>query len=174
MKKNLPSDDPTYAYARNAKATRRIGIGAQCSCGESRPEALIRGSDPTTCFACYRQKHGHSISDDHHGAGEANSPTTIPVPVNDHRAVLSVAQYNWPKSTLENPDGCPLLAASACIRGFVDYIYYAIEKHLLWIPNLLEPLSQFLVEKLGPKWWLNTRFEKFSPNHKKRKRDDIR
>ncbi len=174
MAKHISPDDPTYAYARNAKATRRIGTGAQCLCGESRPQALIRDSKPTKCFACDRKRQKYSTFDNHHVAGEVNNPATIPVPVNDHCAGLSVAQYNWPKTTLENPDGCPLLAASACIRGFVDYIYYAIEHYLLRIPNMLETLSVFLVKKLGPKWWNNTPLEQFSPKHKKRKRNDFR
>lgn len=59
--------------------------------------------------------------DDHHVFGKANDPTTIvTVPANDHRAELSVAQQDWPKKTPENPDGSPLLAAAARIRGFVD------------------------------------------------------
>ena len=176
MPKSVPPDDPTYAYARNARAMRSVGIGAHCSCGESRPEALIRGSKPTRCFACARRQRGHAAVDNHHVAGEANSTATIPVPVNDHCAVLSVAQYNWPRQTLENPDGCPLLAASACIRGFNDYIYYAIEKYLLWIPKMLETLSTFLADKLGPTWWHNTPLEQFSPKpkRKRRKRNVVR
>jgi len=170
MTKNVPPDDPTYAYARNAKAARRIGIGAQCTCGESRPEALIRDSKPIICHACEREKRRHSTSDNHHVAGKANSPETLPTPVNDHRAVLSVAQYGWPRQTLENPDGCPLLAAAACIRGFNDYIYYAIEKYLLSIPKMLETLSAFLAAKLGPKWWHNTPLEQFSPKPKRKRR----
>jgi hypothetical protein len=51
--------------------------------------------------------------DAHHVAGKANSPITVPVPVNDHRACLSVAQADWPKSTLMNAHGSPLLAAAA-------------------------------------------------------------
>jgi hypothetical protein len=94
----------------------------------------------------------------------------MPVPANDHCAVLSVAQYNWPRETLENPDGCPLRAAAACIRGFIDYIYYAIETYLLWIPEMLETLSTFLKDNLGPKWWHNTLLEQFSPKTKRKRR----
>jgi hypothetical protein len=66
--------------------------------------------------------------DAHHVAGKANSPVTVPVPVNDHRACLSVAQADWPKSTLMNVHGSPLLAAAACVRGFVDMVFYLIER----------------------------------------------
>lgn len=170
----MPPDDPTYAYARNTTAARSVGIGARCACGETRPEALIRGSKPTICAACDRKKCGHTTVDNHHVAGEANSPATIPVEVNDHTAVLSVAQYNWPRKTLQNRDGSPLLAAAACIRGFVDYIYYAIEKYLLWIPEMLETLDTFLEDKLRQKWWHNTPLDRFAPKHKRRKRNGVR
>lgn len=173
MPKKVPPDDPTCAYARNATAARRVGENAQCACGEGRPEALLAGSNPTICAACARKKRGYATVDNHHVSGEANSPATIPVPVGDHRAVLSVAQYNWPRQTLENPDGCPLLAAAACIRGFIDYIYYAIDKYLLWIPEMLETLSTFLVDKLGPKWWHNTLLDRYSPKRKRRKRNGV-
>jgi hypothetical protein len=174
MPKNVPPDDPTYAYARNDTAARSVGIGARCACGETRPEALIRGSKPTICAACDRKKRGHTTVDNHHVAGEANSPAILPAPLNDHRAVLNVAQYKWPKQTLENPDNCPLLAAAGCIRGFIDYFYYAIETYLGWIPWMLETLSPFLTHKLGPKWWHNTPLDRFSPKHKRRKRNGVR
>jgi hypothetical protein len=101
--------------------------------------------------------------DNHHFAGEANNPLTVPTPVNDHRAELNVAQYDWPKETRENPDGCPLLAAAGCIRGFVDWVVYIIDKGLLWIAEMAEALSKFLTDKLGPKWWVGTILERFAP-----------
>ena len=72
------------------------------------------------------------------------------MPVNDHRAELSVAQHDWPKQTLQNPDGSPLLRGAACVRGFIDQFFYLIKKLLLWIPEMLEALDAFLAEKLGP------------------------
>ena len=104
--------------------------------------------------------------DNHHFAGEANNPTTIPVPVNDHRARLSVDQMDWPKSTLRNPHGSPLLAAAGCVRGFIDVIHYLIEKGLLWIADMLEVLDEFQVKKLGPQWWIDTELEQFCPKRK--------
>ena len=101
--------------------------------------------------------------DNHHPAGDANDATTIAVPVNDHRGELSVAQYDWPKKTLENPDGSPLLARAACIRGFVDTNYYLVEKLLLPGPEFYELLDALLTEKFGTKWWTNTELEKFVP-----------
>lgn len=163
MTRKLPQRDPIGAYQREATAARRIGAGKQCACGESRPEALITGSDPTICAECQRKRRGQTIMDDHHPAGEANSPATIPVPVNDHRAELSVAQHDWPKQTRENPDGSPLLAAAGCVRGFIDQIIYLVKKLLLWIPEMLEALDAFLAKKLEPKWWVGTPLEQFAP-----------
>lgn len=109
--------------------------------------------------------------DNHHPAGDANDPTTTPIPVNDHSAELSVSQYDWPKRTLENPDGSPLLARAACIRGYMDTNGYLSEKLLMPNPEFLELLDAFLREKFGEKWWTNTELEKFVPkrpeNHRK-------
>ena len=100
MSRKFPTRDPSGAHRRKVIASRRVGVGARCSCGENRPEALIAGSNPTICAACERAAKGRSTIDQHHFAGRANNPATIPVPVNDHRAILSVAQAEWPKSTL--------------------------------------------------------------------------
>jgi hypothetical protein len=100
--------------------------------------------------------------DNHHVAGKANSPVTIPVPVNDHRARLSVDQYDWPKRTLENPDRSPLIAAAGCVRGFTDTVIYLVESVLGWIAAALEALDECLTELYGSKWWLHTGFRKFT------------
>src|ERR1017187_4117852 len=159
----LPKRDPEAAHARKVTAARRVGLNAKCACGETRPEALIAGSKPVICAECQRKKKGMAMKDDHHVAGEANSPVTMPPPVNDHRAELSVAQNDWPKLTRENPRGCPLLKAAGCVRGFSDYMIYLLKKLLLWIPEMLEKLSAFLVEKIGAKWWIGTPLEQFAP-----------
>jgi hypothetical protein len=165
MSKKKPSqNDPISAYQRKATATRRVGSGAQCTyCPEVRPEALIAKSDPLICAECKRRQEGKTIMDHHHVAMRANSPTTIPVPINDHRAVLSVAQYEWPKKTRENPEGSPLIAAAGCIRGVMDYIFYLIEKFLYWSAGMLEELDAYLIERLGPQWWIETPLNRFAP-----------
>ena len=163
MKERAPIRDPIRAYQRDVTAARRVPENARCECGESRPRALIRGSDPIICARCDRQTRGKTTLDAHHVAGEANSPVTIPIPVNDHRAHLSVDQYDWPKETLENVDGSPLLAAAGCIRGLVDTLLYLIDKFLVWIPEMLEDMDAIAVEKLGRKWWKGTRLEKYAP-----------
>ena len=158
-----PRRDPTEAHRRRSLAARRIGLDAACSCGEKRPEALIPNVKPTTCAACQRARNARVTIDRHHVFGRANSSTTIPVPVNDHRACLSVAQAKWPKSTLRNAEASPLLGAAACIRGFIDTVLYLIEQGLLWIAEMLEKLDEFLARKLGPQWWLKTEIEQFAP-----------
>lgn len=52
--------------------------------------------------------------------------------------------------------------AAACIRGFIDTLYYLIEKLLRWMAEMLEALSAFLADKLGPEWWLDTPMAQFA------------
>lgn len=167
MRGKFPTLDPIGAYRRKAVATRRLGVNARCSCGEDRPEALIEGSVPTICAACERVAKGQTTMDQHHYAGSTNSPATIPVPVNDHRAGLSAAQADWPKSTLQNTEGSPLLAGAACLRGFIDVVRYLIETGLVWLADMLEKLDELLRKKLGPKWWANTEIEQYAPKKKR-------
>ena len=159
----LPKRDPEAAHAREVTAARHVGLNAKCGCGEMRPEALIAGSKPVICAECKRKRSGMSTHDDHHVAAEANSPVTIPTPVNDHRAELNVAQHDWPKQTLQNPNGSPLLAAAGCVRGFMDYLIYLVKKFLDWIPKMLEAADEFLIRQLGSKYWIGTPLEQFAP-----------
>jgi len=164
MSKKRAQADPSAAYVRRAIAARRVGE-RRCACGESRPEALISKREPIMCHECWRKQEAKSVTDDHHPAGENNDPLTLPIPVNDHRAELNVAQYDWPKQTLENPDGSPLLARAACIRGYIDTDDYL--KHELLLPGaeVYELLDELLRDKFGEKWWTNTELEKFVPKH---------
>jgi hypothetical protein len=111
--------NPINAYQRKAEVARRVGKDARCTCGEENPEALIRGSKPKVCFECKNRSQGKDTNEQHHVAGRANSPITISVPLNVHRA-LSIDQWDWPHDTLRNPDGSPLLSAAGCILGFID------------------------------------------------------
>jgi hypothetical protein len=166
MGRKFPRPDPSGTHRRKVIAARRVGVGACCACGEDRPEALIAGSNPTMCAACQRAAKGLTTTDQHHFAGKANNPATIPVPVNDHRAILSVVQGEWPKPTLSNTEGSPLLAGAASLRGCIDTIHYLIEKGLLWLAEMLEKLDDVQVKKLGPRWWVNTEIEQFAPKKK--------
>jgi hypothetical protein len=163
MPNKITQRDPEAACIRKAAAKRRAGVNAQCACGEKRPEALIRRGKRIICHECKRKKDGATTLDAHHVFAEANSAVTIPTPVNDHRAEVSVAQYDWPKKTLENPEGSPLLAAAGVVRGFIDYIRYLIEKGLAWVAQMLEVADAFIIEQLGPKWWVGTALEPYSP-----------
>ena len=163
MRKELPPRDPRSAFRRKAIAARCIGEGNKCACGEARPEALIRGSDPLICGACDRKRKGRSSRDGHHIAGQANDPTKISFFANDHWAELSVAQRDWPPKTLRNPDHSPLLAAAARIRGFVDTAIYLMVSFLLPAATLIELLDTMLERKLGRKWWKITTLNSFEP-----------
>lgn len=164
LRKKLPPRDPRAAYRRTAVATRRIGEGSKCAfCPEDRPDALISGSNPLICAACDRERKSKTTRDDHHIAGQANDPITIGISTNDHRAELSVAQQDWPIKTLRNPDRSPLLAAAARIRGFVDTAIYLMNSFLLPGAALLELLDTICEQKLGRKWWKNTKLESFEP-----------
>lgn len=158
-------EDPIRNYQRRAVAARRKA-GQSCKCGESRPEALIAGSAPTICAACSRKRRGQSVLDAHHPAGSANHRATVPIPVNDHRAILSDAQYDWPRQTWENPSGSPIIAGAACIRGYCETTTYLLDAILLWIVEMLEELDGFLKKRLGPDWWRGTEMEKFMPKPK--------
>ena len=161
MAKKLSPRDPRAAHRRKSIATRLVGADAQCKCGENRPEALIPSSDPTICAACDRKARGKTDKDNHHIAGQNNSPVTINVPVNDHRAELSTAQHDWPTRTLKNPDQSPLRTGAAYLRGFADTIIYLIHKFILWVAGLLESLDTFLERKLGQRWWEHTNLKSF-------------
>lgn len=159
----LPQRDPEAAWVRNSITTRRVGPNAKCACGESRPQALIQNSNPKICHQCKREKDGKTIMDKHHVTGQANSPIRVAVPVNDHRAVLNVAQHDWPKLTRENPHKSPLLAFAGCVRGFVDTIVYLVNTLLRWGVLMLEALDAYLTKKYGSRWWIGTDLAKFAP-----------
>jgi hypothetical protein len=167
--KKPPQRDPEAAYVRKVIAARRIGC-RKCACGEERPEALIRDSNPMICVACQRQQRGQIMFDIHHPGADANSRIKIPIWVNDHSAVLNVLQYDWPKTTLENPDRSPLLAAAGRNRGYIETNAYLVDGLLRQNTEVLEVLDAYLVKKLGTKWWVDTELEQFAPKHLPRTR----
>jgi hypothetical protein len=160
MKNMQPQPDPIKAFQRKSTTKRRVGKNNRCKCGETQIEALVGRSG--ICAECLRNKRDHAITDNHHPAGKANCDATVAIPANDHRSVLSVAQYDWPKETLENSKGCPLRAAAGCIRGFIDTVCYLIDKLLRWLAEMLELLSSFLAERLGLDWWIDTPVAQFA------------
>jgi hypothetical protein len=168
--RKLPQRDPISAHQREVTAVRCVGVGVKCTrCGETRAKALIRGSDPLICANCFCEEHGKKLFELHHPGGAANSPVTTPIWVNDHVAILSSLQYDWPKKTLENPDCDPLLAAAGRTRGFIDTNVYLAEKLLRDNAELLEEVFDYLPAVLGPQWWIGTPIEKFAPEQRKKK-----
>lgn len=158
--------DPIAAFQRQSSAARRIGQGKKCECGEDRPQALISGSDPITCYSCAREKSGDSSFDEHHPAGRANHPAKVPIWVNDHRADLTDAQYDWPDETWRNPSASPILAGAASIRGYCETSEYLAGELLLRNAIMLEKLDSFLTKQFGPDWWRGTEIEEFAPKRK--------
>ena len=165
MKK--PSRDPIALFEREARAARRTGVGNCCtSCSENRPLALIPRTNPKICAQCQNEQLGRSSSDHHHPAGEANDSTTVPIPVNDHRAQLSPQQYEWPPKTWANPSGSPIRAGAARVRGYCETNDCLVCSLLIPNAEMLEILDEFLEKRLGPKWWVGTEMERFAPKHK--------
>jgi hypothetical protein len=163
LARRLPARDPRATHRRKVIAARRKGVGNACKCGEDRPEALITGSRPIICARCDRKQQRKKNTDGHHIAGQANDATTIAIPVNDHRAELSVAQQDWPSKTLQNAEESPLLAEAARIRGFMDTSVYLMSHFLRPGAAVLEHLDTFLERKLGKKWWKKTKLKSFEP-----------
>ena len=165
--KPRPPRDPIATFEREVRAARRVGEANRCGrCGEDRPLALIPGSNPIICANCQREERGKSPLDDHHPAGQANHPATTPIPANDHHAVLSPKQYEWPPETWKNTSGSPLLAGAACIRGYCETNDYLVADLLLSKVEMLETLDAFLKKKFGPQWWVETEMERFAPKRK--------
>lgn len=155
MQNKIPTRDPIGQELRRIHAQWRVGPDSKCVyCGESRPEALIARSNPMICTECQRKQNAQSVMDRHHVAGRANHTLTIPVPANDHRAILTPDMYDWPKETRENPTHSPLLVAAACIRGFCRIAIYLIDELIYWIAELLEALHDKLVCEFGESYWL--------------------
>jgi hypothetical protein len=159
--RKIPKIDPSAALIRDAVVQRRIGY-KECVCGETRPRAFANRKSEL-CKECERKRRGHKTTDNHHVAGKPNDPITVPVPVNDHRARLSVEQMDWPKETRENPGGSPLLASAARKRGYTDTSVYLIEQLILRDAEMLETLDAYLVRTMGRNWWLKTELNKFAP-----------
>lgn len=45
----------------------------------------------------------------------------------------------------------------------MDYLYYLVEKFLHWTAEMLEELDAYLIEQLGPQWWLEIPLKRFAP-----------
>jgi hypothetical protein len=158
--------------ARDNRKRERLGDASTCHlCGEAdvrglrRVELVSSIEGPITvtlCASCHVQLQGKRLTEEHHPAGRANDPFTVPIPATEH-AILSDAQYDWPRETWRNPDGSPLLAAAASLRGWLDILRLIIERTVGWIPAFLEALDALLRQQLGPRWWLLAAFKGVTP-----------
>ena len=123
-------------------------------CAETDPFART-GVDPRILCAEHRaDAAGRPWIDGHHNAGRANTPADVSkIPGNDHSAVTHRYQAEWPRGTLRNPDGSPLLRAAAAVRGWLDVLRLIIDRTVGWVPELLERLDAWLRERIGSRWW---------------------
>jgi len=146
--------DDIARQIRDEAAYERFGTrNPRCQhCGESDRSALQGSYPDITCYECSARLVGRSPIEGHHPAGRHNSHATVPIPVNDHR-VLSDMQRDWPERTLRNPDGSPLLAAAATIRGWLDVLWLIVQRTVGHIPVLLESLDEGLRTTYGDRWW---------------------
>jgi hypothetical protein len=150
--------DPIRAYARKKRAQRRAGIGWMCpSCRKERRAFAKIGP---VCYKCDRISHSRAPYESNHVFGKANSDAQLLRPINDHRAVLSVDQYDWPVDVRENPDGSPVLAAAGMRLGRRSEIRYILEQDRS--DEILVELDAWLRECFGPKWWVGTPLERYA------------
>jgi hypothetical protein len=121
-------------------------------CDETCPLALTGVEPDIYCYEHDLLRRGRPWLEAHHPLGWHNDPRTVDAPANDHR-VLSDLQLPWPRETLRNPDGSPLLRAAAAIRGWLDVLWLVITRSVGWVPEFLEELDAWLRERVGPRWW---------------------
>lgn len=121
-------------------------------CTETDPIALTGARPNITCHEHLADQMDCRWTQYHHLSGQANSPDTGALPANDHAAV-SAMQSLWPRDTLRNPEGSPLLRAAAAVRGWLDMLRMMIERTLRWVPAALESLDALLTDRHGPRWW---------------------
>ena len=143
--------DPIGAWLRATRAQRRVGRAAACPCGEARPFALISGRSPPVCFRCERLAHGREPYEDNHVFGKRNSTLTVRYPINDHRAVFSVAQYRWPPGAQENPHGSVLLAGVARMHGAYDNVEHILAENRDFAAQLAR-VDELLTVVYGLDW----------------------
>ena len=121
-------------------------------CVETDPFALTGVHPEILCREHLADRQARTWVEEHHPQGQHNDPAAVPVPANDHGA-LSERQELWPRDTLRNPDGSPLLCVAAALRGWLDVLRHMIESTVGWIPDALERLDQLLRAFFGPGWW---------------------
>ena len=112
-------------------------------------------------LTCYARQGREDAGEGHHIAARANSPVIIKVPINDHRP-LSEAQYEWPPSTVQNPDGSPLIALAGSLRGMADLLGELFVRFMHALADLAENVDGWLRDRHGL-WWKGTEFDGWQP-----------
>ncbi len=149
--------DEIRSIGRRARRAEKFPPDARCqSCGVSSPIVLVEGSDPLTCYQCQARANGKSGLEADHFAGAANSPISFLLPANIHR-IYSDEQQDWPRTTLENRGGDPLLRIAALVRGWLGYLRIILNA-LEHVPVALEVLNNALIDVHGPRWWEQPQF----------------
>jgi hypothetical protein len=82
---------------------------------------------------------------------------------------LSALQYEWPEKTWANPDGSPVRAGAACVRGHCETADYLLCSLLIPKAEMLETLDEYLEKRLGPRWWRGTELERYAPKPKRKR-----
>jgi hypothetical protein len=121
-------------------------------CDETCPLALTGVEPEILCYEHASILAGRPWLEEHHPPGQHNDQFTVPTPGNEHR-VASELQSLWPRETLRNPDGSPLLRAAAALRGWLNLLWLVMTRTVGWIPAFLEELDAYLRERLGERWW---------------------
>ncbi len=123
-------------------------------CAETDPFALTGVDGDILCAEHAADAEERSWTHGHHVPGRANDPEDVmDIPANDHAVVTWKYQPYWPRETLRNPEGSPLLRAAASVRGWLDLLRLVIERTVGWVPAVLEHLDAWLREEAGPRWW---------------------
>ncbi len=129
----------------------RFGKNAKCEiCGEKDLRTLDDFEGKTLCRRCRLAAKGRSVVEKHHFSGRHNNEFTVDLPANEH-AILSDYQQDWPKTTLENPNGDLLIKIAAPLRAIKDLHAYSVEQ-LPLLALRVEKLSEFLANKYGADW----------------------
>jgi hypothetical protein len=153
-KADNPADPPGDRFeARLRQLGTRTPRCRVAGCLEGDPEALTGVAPNLLCYEHLQDAMGRPWTERHHFAGQHNDPVAADIPGNDHRILTGAQQQEWPRATLRNSDGSPLLRAAALIRGWLDVLRLVILRGLGWVPPFLEWLDDALNDYIGPHWW---------------------
>src|SRR5690348_9155987 len=118
----MNQDENLKRLKRDARRSDKFPAGSACAeCGIQDPILLVENTDALLCYEHHEMSKGKSGFEADHFAGKANSKMTLLVPANMNRLNLD-NQHGWPRDTLRNPEGNPLLKAEAIVRGWVSYL----------------------------------------------------